>query len=311
MRVLTRLGRTADSIDMSVSIAIGVMAHNEEANVARLLDSILAQTALDRIARVMVVASGCTDRTVEIVEGYCRRDERIKLAVEIERGGKVSAINTFMTCSPEPVLAVSGADMIYAPQAIEAIIAPFEDPDIGMVGAHPVPLNSTDTFVGFAVNLLWKLHHEVSLITPKMGELCAFRNVFRGLDPDMLADEVQIERGIRAVGFKVAYAPDAVIYNRGPETVREFIAQRSRWVAHNLQVQRKHRYAVSTWRWSTLWHAALNVWRTDHPRLDWFVGTAALEFYCRIKGMIENPATNRKQGRLWEQQSTTKDVVRV
>lgn len=286
------------------------MAHNEEANIARLLDSILAQTALPRISRVVVVASGCTDKTCEIVETYCRKDPRISLVAEAERGGKVNAINTFMTSSPESILAISGADMVYTPTTIEALIAPFDDADVGIVGSHPVPLNETTTFVGFAVNLLWKLHHEISLIVPKMGELIAFRNVFRGLDPDMLADEVQIERGIKAVGFKPAYAPDAIVYNRGPETVREFVAQRSRWVAHNLQVQRRHRYGVSTWNGSTLRRAAFAVWKNDHPRLDWFVGTAALEMYCRIRGVLAHPTATSKHGRLWEQQASTKEVVR-
>ncbi len=285
------------------------MAHNEEATIGRLLESILGQTAATRIARIMVVASGCTDRTVEIVEGFRTRDARIQLVAEPQRAGKVTAINAFMTSSAEPLLAVSGADMIYAPKTIEALLAPFDDPDVGMVGSHPVPLNDPSTFVGFAVNLLWKLHHEISLIAPKMGELIAFRNVFRGLDPDMLADEVQIERGIRAVGFRTAYAPEAMVYNRGPETVREFVAQRSRWVTHNLQVQRKHRYGVSTWQWSTVGRAALAVWKNDHPRLDWFLGTAALELYCRAKGMLSRPTATSKDGRLWEQQPTTKDVV--
>jgi len=295
---------------MPSTVAIGVMAHNEEATIARLLDSILAQTALHRITRVVVVASGCTDKTCEIVEAYCRKDPRISLVVEAERGGKVNAINTFMTSSPESILAISGGDMVYTPTTIEALIAPFDDPDVGIVGSHPMPVNETTTFVGFAVNLLWKLHHEISLIVPKMGELIAFRNVFRGLDPDMLADEVQIERGIKAVGFKPAYAPDAIVYNRGPETVREFVAQRSRWVAHNLQVQRKHRYGVSTWNGSTLRRAALAVWKHDRPRLDWFLGTAALEMYCRVRGVLANPTATSKHGRLWEQQASTKDVVR-
>src|SRR4029077_2321553 len=116
---------------------------------------------------VVVVASGCTDKTCEIVETYCRKDPRIILVAEAERGGKVNAINTFMTSSPESILAVSGADMVYTPRTIEALLAPFDDPDVGMVGSHPVPLNPPTTFVGFAVNLLWELHHEISLIVPK------------------------------------------------------------------------------------------------------------------------------------------------
>jgi biofilm PGA synthesis N-glycosyltransferase PgaC len=294
---------------MPPSVAVGVMAYNEEANIARLLDSIAGQSAGDRVARIVVVASGCTDRTCEIVETYRSRDERIALVVEPERGGKVSAINRFLSLAPEPILLVSGADMIYAPQTIAEITAPFADPDIGMVGAHPVPLNRPDTFVGFAVHLLWRLHHEVSLLQPKMGELIAFRNVFRGLDPGTLADEVQIEHGIRAVGYKVAYAPNAIVYNRGPETVREFIAQRTRWNAFNLQIQREQRIPISTSSASTLVRALGAYLKADKPRLDWVVLTASLEAYCRLRGAMQYPGLRSARHRLWTPQSTTKDVA--
>ena len=172
------------------------MAHNEEANIARLLDSVLAQTASDRIARVVVVASGCTDRTCEIVETYCRKDARITLVAEAERAGKVRAINAFMTSSPEPILAVSGADMIYTPQTIAAMLAPFDSPDVGMVGSHPVPLNDTKTFVGFAVDLLWKLHHEISQYLEQVDpDLMGRVQMYQDSQP--LFEKFDIEREIR------------------------------------------------------------------------------------------------------------------
>jgi hypothetical protein len=67
---------------------------------------------------------------------------------------------------------------------------------------------------------------------------------------------------------------------------------------------------VSTWNGSTLRRAALAVWKKDHPRLDWFLGTAALEMYCRVRGMLARTTATSKHGRLWEQQASTKDVVR-
>jgi poly-beta-1,6-N-acetyl-D-glucosamine synthase len=294
---------------MSASVAIGVMAYNEEATIARLLETIAGQSAADSIARVVVVASGCTDRTGEIVEAFARRDPRIALVAEPERSGKVSAINRFLSLAPEPILLVSGADMFYAPRTIAEITAPFDDPDVGMVGAHPVPLNSPDTFTGFAVHLLWRLHHEVSLVQPKMGELIAFRNVFRGLDPATLADEVQIEHGIRSVGYKVAYAPNAIVYNRGPETLREFVAQRTRWNAFNQQIHREHRIPISTSRAGTLTRALLSYVKTDRPRLDWVAGTAVVEAYCRIRGALAQPELRSSKHRLWTPQRSTKDVT--
>ena len=67
---------------MDRPIAIGVMAFNEEGNIARLLDSILNQTAFDKINRVLVIASGCTDQTCAIVDRYAAEHPKIQLVAE-------------------------------------------------------------------------------------------------------------------------------------------------------------------------------------------------------------------------------------
>ena len=294
---------------MSTPIAIGIMAFNEEGNIAHLLDSVLAQTVATRISRIVVVASGCTDRTCDIVADYGKRDRRIQLVTEAVRGGKVSAINTFLSIASEPILLVSAADIVLQPDTVERLTAPFEDDKIGMVGAHPIPMNRTDHFAGFAVNLMWQLHHQISLAHPKMGELVAFRNVFKGLDPTKLADEVQLEYGIRAVGYAVTYAPDAIVLNRGPETVREFVAQRTRWNSFNMQMQREHRLPVATMQLPTVLKAAYACVIKERPRLDWLGFTALLECYSRIRGALEYPRLRSPRTRLWNPQKTTKVVV--
>ena len=51
------------------SIAIGVMAHNEERNIGRLLERLCAMELPNaRDVRIVVVASGCTDGTAGIAE---------------------------------------------------------------------------------------------------------------------------------------------------------------------------------------------------------------------------------------------------
>ncbi len=115
---------------------------------------------------------------------------------------------------------VSSADLIYEPQAVEALLAPFADPEIGMVGAHSIPLDASDTFFGYAVNLMWSLHHDISMRDPKMGELIAFRNVFRRLNPNAICDELSVYQLVRAAGYASVYAPTARIYNKGPGAPR-------------------------------------------------------------------------------------------
>jgi len=283
---------------MERPIAIGVMAFNEEGNIARLLDSILKQTAFDEINRVLVIASGCTDQTCAIVDRYAAEHPKIQ-----------RAINTFFAIATEPILLVSSADLIYEPQTVAALTAPLADPAVGMVGSHPVPLNAANDFIGFTVRLMWQLHHEVSLRNPKMGELIAFRNVFRGLNPDTPADEVQIEHGVRSVGYEIRYSPDAIVHNRGPESLKDFIAQRTRWIALNMRIQRKHRLPVSTLRATPLLEAMVSYVRRERPRWDWLVGAALLEVYCRVRAAMEYSRWNSGTSTGWDPVASTKQLV--
>src|SRR6202011_1537934 len=76
---------TNESEPMRVSVA--VPAYNEERNIGLLIDSLRSQkTRRAEIAEIVVVASGCTDRTAEIVrERQKRRGTPVRLIVEPTR----------------------------------------------------------------------------------------------------------------------------------------------------------------------------------------------------------------------------------
>src|SRR6266550_5689103 len=140
-----------------IRCSIGIMAYNEEANIARTLQSVLEQTGPSiRIDEVIVVASGCTDRTVPIVAEMALQEPRIHLCVQEKREGKASAINLFLKQAISPVVVLIGADIIPETSAIEHLCSPFKDLSIGMVGGRPVPINDPDTLMGHAVHLLWR-----------------------------------------------------------------------------------------------------------------------------------------------------------
>jgi biofilm PGA synthesis N-glycosyltransferase PgaC len=290
-------------------IAVGVMAYNEEPNIAALLHSIFTQSASGRVARVVVVASGCSDRTGAIVRAMQSRDDRIVLIEEPVRTGKIAAINTFLRISPEPILIVSCADLLFEPQTIEALVRPFEDPSIGMCAAHPVPLNDPATFAGFAVELMWELHHRVSLHAPKMGELVAFRNIVSALDVRALEDELLIEHHIRDAGFGVAYAPDAIVRNRGPRTLGEFVRQRIRCIVANLQVYNDFAARAPTMSVRHLIPATSRYLRERRPPLDLVLGVAVIEAWCRLRGWWDYRILRRHEPyRVWEPIASTKTL---
>src|SRR5712692_3639382 len=98
--------------DEYISCSVGIMAHNEEANIGRTMRAVLEQQGLSlRIVEVIVVASGCTDRTVPIVAEIVLQEPRVRLCIQEKREGKASAINLFLKQATSPIVVLIGADV--------------------------------------------------------------------------------------------------------------------------------------------------------------------------------------------------------
>ncbi len=153
--------------DAYTSCSVGIMAHNEEANIGRTIRAVLQQQGPSvHIKEVLVIASGCTDRTVPTVAEIALQEPRLRLCIQEKREGKASAINLFLKEAISPVVVLIGADVIPEASALEYLCAPFKDPKIGMVGGRPVPVNDPATFMGHAVHLLWRYHSRFSEAAP-------------------------------------------------------------------------------------------------------------------------------------------------
>jgi biofilm PGA synthesis N-glycosyltransferase PgaC len=280
--------RLNDPMTPLLNLSIGIMAHNEEANIGQLLGSLLTQRfASARLEEIFVVASGCTDRTEHIAQVFSEKDQRIKLLVQDHREGKASAINLFLSHASADLYILESADTIPEEGTLEKLIAPFTDPRVAMTGAHPVPVNGKDTFIGFAVHLLWSLHHTIALVKPKLGELVAFRSFVRKIPHDTAVDEASIEAVVRQAGYELRYVPDAVVRNKGPENVKDFLKQRRRIAAGHIHLARTQGHRVST----------LNAWKILGPLRDemnwkpkeflWTVGAVVLEGIGRFLGYYD------------------------
>src|SRR5262249_44471581 len=164
--------------DEYVVCSVGIMAYNEEANISHTIRAVLEQQGPSmRLEEIIVVASGCTDRTVAIVREVALKEPRVRLCIQEKREGKASAINLFLKQAISPVVVLIGADVLPTISTLECLCAPFKDPKIGMVGGRPIPVNNPATFMGHVIHLLWHLHDQLARTSPKLGEVIAFRNV--------------------------------------------------------------------------------------------------------------------------------------
>jgi len=231
----------------TLKVSIGVMAYNEEKNIGRFLESLLGQKLKEVcLSEILIVSSGSQDKTNRIVNEFSQKDPRIHLIKQKKRLGKAPAVDLFLRQASESLVVLSSADLILGKDTLERLVNHFKDPKVGIVGSHPVSINDPKTFFGFASHLLWKLHHEISKKRPKMGELIAFRKIFQQIPVLSAVDEANIESLIRGQGYLAVYQPEAIVYNKGPQNLQEFIARRRHIYCGHLATRYEYSYEVST-----------------------------------------------------------------
>lgn len=268
--------------------SVGVTAYNEEANIGHLLDALLNQHLHDvEITEIIVIASGCTDRTVSIVNRYAAENPLIKLIVQPRREGKTAAINLFLAHAQEEICVLESGDTLPAENSVERLVRMFADPTVGMVGAHKIPVNTPEHLVGLFTHLRLRLEHQLCLEIPRLGEMIAFRKVLQRIPPDVAMDEAFVEAFIVQRGMSVRYAPDAVVYNTGPDTIRDFVAQRRRNHAGHLYLKSKYGYVVSSIQNTRVARIALKeIWGA--VQLVWALFLLAiLETWSRLLGWYD------------------------
>src|SRR5215217_4965694 len=279
--------------------SVGIMAYNEEANIADAIGAVLGQKlSSSEIAELIVVASGCEDRTVPIVSEIAGRDPRVRLIEQERREGKAAAINLFIAAATSPVLLMVSADVLVEDGTVDAMLRYFEDPDVGMVGGHPIPVNAETTFLGHAVHLQWRLHDRIARESPKLGEIVAFRNVVPSIPTDTAVDEISIQAVVTQLGYRLVYEPQAIVYNRGPTTVRDFLRQRRRIHTGHLRIVEQQGYAASTMSSSRVLRALAGSGSFGTPRaFAWSIGTVGLEAAARALGRYD--VARRRPQHVW------------
>lgn len=292
-------------------VAVGILAYNEEANIAASIEAVRAQTGphLDGM-EIWVVASGCTDRTVPRAEEAAAADPRVRVVAEGRREGKAAAIGTLLDLAPgRDVVVLANGDGRPQAGALEALVAPFDDPTVGMTGGRPCPVNDRSTRMGRVVHLLWELHHRVASRTPKLGEIVAFRPVFGEMPRDTAVDEASIESRMRELGFRLVYVPGARVLMKGPETVADYLAQRRRIHAGHLRLRRTSGHAASTMSLGRIVRAIRDAApRSAGGAVD-LLAAVALEAAARALGAWD-AGPGRRDHRVWDAIPTTKDLSR-
>ena len=228
---------------------VAVFAHNEERTIAKTILSVIHQNLPPtiEIAEILVVASGCTDGTLEILKTLVGRYGNITVIEERRRSGKAHAVNMVLQRSIGSIIFLVPGDVIIEPDAINELCSTLGDPSIGVACGKACPVNSSERAADRIGLLLWNLHNKTqqslsreSLSTHACGEFMALKKgVVQRIEEDIVNDDAYLGILAWSRGFRVTYNENARVLMKAPTRVSEIIRQRTRIVLGHQLV--KHR----------------------------------------------------------------------
>ena len=225
----------------------GIVAHNEEAHLRSSVRSLTQQQLPDGVdwREFWVVASGCTDRTVEVARSLADEDPRVHLVVERERRGKARALREIIERARGDALVLLNSDARAEPGAVRELLrtAAGKAPPFAVMGRPVVPAPVAGRWAP-TFRWMWQLHHEfhLDLLADGTGRHLSDELLLvslPGLSP--IPDGVINDGSYLAVWLAQHaggrwYASDACVSIDVPETVRDHLHQRRRIHVGNAQV---------------------------------------------------------------------------
>jgi cellulose synthase/poly-beta-1,6-N-acetylglucosamine synthase-like glycosyltransferase/peptidoglycan/xylan/chitin deacetylase (PgdA/CDA1 family) len=232
-----------------LTVSVVVPGYNEEAVIARTVQSLLEQEP--PVLEVVCVDDGSKDRTLAVLHEHFDGNPRVRIFGK-PNGGKASALNLGFAEARGEVVVALDSDTIFKPDTVAQLTAPFADPRVGAVAGNAKVGNRVNRLTRWqaleyvtAQNLerrAWDLAGAVPVVPGAVG---AWRRRAvldeGGFHEDTLAEDTDLTLRLIARGYRVVYAEDALAYTEAPETAKALLKQRFRWTYGVLQACWKHK----------------------------------------------------------------------
>jgi cellulose synthase/poly-beta-1,6-N-acetylglucosamine synthase-like glycosyltransferase len=189
------------------TVAVIVVAHNEERDIERRLGNLRELDYPSELLEIVVTSDASTDRTEELAAAAGAR------VIRNPRGGKVAAQDAAVRATEAEVVAFSDANSTWAPDALRKLVRNLADPKVAYVCGR-LQLEAVDG--GNREGIYWRYElvtraseSRLGSVTGGNGSIYALRRAdYVEVDPrfghDLSLPYLMPQRGMRAV-----YEPEA------------------------------------------------------------------------------------------------------
>jgi hypothetical protein len=144
---------------------------------------------------------------------------------------------------------------------------------------------------------------------PRLGEITAWRRVFKGLTKETICDEAEIEMLVRAKGLKLVYEPKAVGYNRGATEWKEYISRRRSIHVGHMMIKKRWGRVVESERPGLLLKYLIKEMKVDKRRRGWYLGLVLVEVWVKLLAMVDYYSGKKEM--VWPIAKSAKQPIKV
>lgn len=299
----------------SPTVAIGIPAYNEAANIAFLIEDLLGQQERGfSIARILVVSDGSTDRTADLVRAF--GDPRIEVRDDGRRLGLAKRQNELLEAlAPhvDVVVLIQADARLASRRTLQDLVRPIFEDGSDLSSARVLALPPR-TFVEQALHASHSLKLRLFERWRKGSNLYTCTGVARAFSA-RLAAKLRFTESVgedaysylycRTKGFRYTYAKNAEVLIRLPDNFEDHARQsvrfrqsRDRFTGTFDQRSVEHEYALPLARL-----ALAEMTRTA-------VGVLSLLFFCLIMFRVKWRALfAAKISQIWDTAESSKRLV--
>jgi cellulose synthase/poly-beta-1,6-N-acetylglucosamine synthase-like glycosyltransferase len=237
---------------LSASVAVLVVACNEEDRIRARVENLLATTAP---VQVVVCSDGSTDSTAAEARAAGAR------VIEFpRRRGKAACLGDALQDMDAEIVVLADARQQFTPETIPRLVAHFADPAIGAVSGL-LRIGDAATAAGAGVNVYWKMETAIRQAESDFdscigctGAVYAIRRALApAIPPDTILDDVVIPMGIALRGHRVIYDSTALAFDPQPLDPRSETRRKARTLAGNFQMLVRHPAWLNPFRNRLAW----------------------------------------------------------
>jgi cellulose synthase/poly-beta-1,6-N-acetylglucosamine synthase-like glycosyltransferase len=213
------------------SVSVIVPAYAEEEVIADRIANLRAQDYPSDRLELIVACDGSPDATAARA-----RVAGANLVLELARGGKVRAQDAGVDHARGELLAFSDANVLWEPDALKRLVAPFADPRVGYVCGEVRLVNHRGTN---QEGLYWRyemalrsLESRVRSVTGGNGAIYATRReAYIRVDP-IMGHDLSFPFNMVKRRWRAVYAPDARASEKMVPTIEGEFARKRRMMSH-------------------------------------------------------------------------------